>query len=465
MAKKQKKAWGGRFEDSSNPLLDSFNASLSFDRRLYAEDIEGSMAHSRMLHKIGILKKSEMQKIHKALQSILKEIESEKFNWNESHEDIHMAVEARLIEKIGSLGGKLHTARSRNDQVATDLRLYCRKEVEDLIMTINLLQEVLVLLAEKKGLIPMPAYTHLQRAQPVYWAHHLLAYFEMFQRDKERFEDSLKRIAVLPLGSGALSGSPYPLDRKMVAEELGFPEISHNSLDAVSDRDFVAEILFNISLLMAHFSRLSEELILWTSQEFAFVELPQSFCTGSSMMPQKVNPDVPELIRGKSGRVYGNLMSLLTVMKGLPLAYNKDLQEDKEPLFDSLDTVFDILFILIAMLPQMNPRKDKMREATKEGFLLATDLADYLVYKGLPFRKAHEVVGQAVQSCISQGKALEDCSLEELKAFSSKIQKDVFEWLDLEKAMNRRAIVGGTALKQVKKEIKRAKKLITPPHH
>lgn len=457
---KNKKAWGGRFAKKSNPLLDQFNASLAFDKRLYAEDIDGSLAHARMLKKIGVLKVGELKKVENGLEKIRKEIEAGKFKWSDELEDIHMAIEARLTQLIGPVGGKVHTARSRNDQVALDLRLYCKRRLPGLIKSIIAVQKALVAFASKQGFIPMPGYTHLQRAQPVYLAHHLLAYFEMLERDKARFQETSQRVNVCPLGSGALAGTTFPIDRKFVAKQLGFKTITNNSLDAVSDRDFVAEILFNIGLMMAHFSRLSEELILWSSQEFGFISLPQEYCTGSSMMPQKVNPDVPELIRGKTGRTYGNLMALLTVIKGLPLAYNKDLQEDKEALFDSMDTAFIVLEILDEIIKGIKICPDTMRQATEEGFLLATDLADYLVSRNVPFRQAHEIVGKLVQYSIKNQKTLERLSLKEFNKFSSVFKPDVKAWLKLETSLNRRRSPGGTAASQVKKELMRAKKAL-----
>ena len=412
-------------------MMEAFNSSLPFDRRLYAEDIEGSRVHARMLEKIGVLTETERKKIDKGLLEIKAEIDDGKFAWSDVLEDIHMAIEARLTEKIGLLGGKLHTARSRNDQVTLDLRLYCRKQLAELTGAITNLQKAILNVAEAKGFVPLPGYTHLQKAQAVYLAHHWLAYFEMLERDKE-----------------------------FVARELGFDGVSRNSLDAVSDRDFVAEILFSLSLVMAHLSRLSEELILWSSQEFGFVTLPQEFCTGSSMMPQKMNPDAPELIRGKTGRVYGDLISLLTVIKGLPLAYNKDFQEDKEPLFDALDTVFICLFVLTEMIPKIEIRAEAMKKATETGFLLATDLADYLATKKVEFRSAHEIVGRMVVHCLEKGKKLESLSLPEMKKFSPAFESDVGEWLDVETSINRKKSIGGTARERVKAELARAKKIV-----
>lgn len=457
-----KKAWSGRFEKASHPLLEKFNASLPFDKKLYREDIQGSMAHARMLAKIKILTKEEVAKIENGLKEIKAEIEAGKFEWSDALEDIHMAIETRLTEKIGPLGGKLHTARSRNDQVALDLRLYCRRVIAEISNLLTQVQSALVELAQTKGLIPLPGYTHLQRAQPVLMAHHLLAYFEMLKRDKMRLHDTLARTEVSPLGSGALSGTPYPLDREFVADQLGLQGVTHNSLDAVSDRDFAAELLFNLSLIMAHLSRFAEELILWSSQEFSFIKLPEEFCTGSSMMPQKVNPDAPELIRGKTGRVYGNLIALLTTLKGLPLAYNKDLQEDKEPLFDSVETVTIVLQVLAAMIPGIEFHPTEMRDATAKGFLLATDLADYLATKGIAFREAHEISGHIVRDCIQRKTVLEKLSLTDLRKFSPTFKEDVFDWLDVEKAINRRVTIGGTATENVRRELKRARKSLHP---
>ncbi|MDO8519127.1 MAG: argininosuccinate lyase [Deltaproteobacteria bacterium] len=460
MKKTGKKAWSGRFSRPSSSQLEAFNNSLPFDRRLYAEDIQGSKAHAKMLAKIGVLSAEDAKKIEKGLGEIQTEIEQGTYPFNPELEDIHMAIEARLTEKIGPAGAKLHTARSRNDQVATDMRLHCRKKLGETACLLAGLEGALVTLAEEKGLIPMPGYTHLQRAQPILWAHHLLAYFEMFERDKERLLQISKRTNVSPLGSGALAGSTFPIARELTAKELGFDSVSANSLDAVSDRDFVAEFIFALSLIMVHLSRFSEELILWSSQEFGFVALPQEFCTGSSMMPQKMNPDVPELVRGKTGRVFGHLMGILTVLKGLPLAYNKDLQEDKEGLFDALDTVFACVKILTEMVPHLNPNAEKMAQAAEEGFLLATDVADYLAGKGLPFREAHEVSGKLVRDCIEKGTVLEKLSLSELKKYSDLFGEDVKSWLSVEASINRRKSVGGTARSEVKNQISRAKKIL-----
>lgn len=460
MTTKSKKAWSGRFTKASHLLLEKFNASLSFDKRLYAEDIAGSMAHAKMLHRIGVLTASELKKILKGLEQVRREIESGRFQWSDALEDIHMAVESRLTDLIGPAGKKLHTARSRNDQVALDFRLYCKKSIQRLSASLKDLERAILTIAEKKGFIPMPGYTHLQRAQPILWAHHWLAYFEMLERDRSRLADTLKRTDVSPLGSGALAGSTFPVDRAFVARELGLSGVTRNSLDSVSDRDFAAELLFDIALLLAHLSRLAEEMILWSSQEFGFVTLPMEFCTGSSMMPQKVNPDVPELVRGKTGRAFGNLMALLTVIKGLPLAYNKDLQEDKEPVFDSLDTAQAVLEIFTAMIPGIEPRPGVMKAATAQGFLLATDLAEYLVSKNVPFREAHEISGKLVRHCLLNNTTLESLSLNELREFSKSFGPDVRSWLDVEAAINKRSSVGGTAAARVKKEIGEAKKML-----
>lgn len=442
----------------SHRLLEVFNASLPIDRRLYAEDIAGSMAHARLLCKEKILTKVELAKIIKGLDLIKNEIETGKFNWSLADEDIHMAIEARLIHMIGNIGAKLHTARSRNDQVATDLRLFCKRQVTVLINHLSRMQYELVMLAEQRGFVPMPGYTHLQRAQPVYLAHHLMAYYEMFDRDIGRLADAYTRVDTCPLGSGALAGSTLLLDRQFVAKQLGFHQVSANSMDAVSDRDFVAEILFCTSVIMMHLSRLADELVLWSTQEFNFIKLPEDYCTGSSMMPQKINPDVPELVRGKTGRVYGDLMQILTVMKGLPLTYNKDLQEDKESLFDGLDTTLACLEVMIGLLPGVEVHESAMALALQKGFLLATDLAEYLVQKQVPFREAHEVVGNIVCYCEQKKLHLEDLDLKTLQSFAKVVEADVYEVLHVQAALDRRKTYGGTAKHQVKMQIRRAKK-------
>lgn len=455
-----KKVWGGRFKENINEVVDSFNSSIDFDKRLYSQDIEGSMAHCRMLAKQGIISEDEASGIINALAEIRREIERGELPVNDDHEDIHTLVEKSLVEKVGTLGEKLHSGRSRNDQVALDVRLYIRETIESVKLLIREMQESLVYQAEKNIDIIMPGYTHLQPAQPVLLAHHLLAYYEMLKRDTQRFQDCSKRVNILPLGSAALAGTTFNLDRKMVAAELGFDRISDNSMDAVSDRDFVLEFLFASSVLMMHLSRLSEEIILWSTREFDFIDLPDSFCTGSSIMPQKKNPDVLELIRGKTGRVYGNLMALLTTMKGLPLTYNKDMQEDKEALFDTVDTVEQCLTVLSMLMKEISFNSTRMKQATEGGYLMATDLADYLVTKGMTFRNAHEIVGKVVLYAIEKQKTLKELTLEELKDFTGKIAKDVFDWLDSSSGIKRRNLHGGTGFNPVKKSIKRAKKEI-----
>lgn len=459
-ARMKKKPWGGRFKRKENPLMEHFNSSLHFDKKLFKQDLEGSLSHVHVLEKIGALNTLEHQKIAKGLKKIGQEISSGKFVFSEVDEDIHMAIEKRLHLLIGDVAGKLHTARSRNDQVAVDTKLLVREHTQNVLVKIKSLQSIFVNLAEKNLTTIMPGYTHLQRAQPILLAHYLLAYFEMLERDFSRFFDNLIRSDQCPLGAGALAGSPFPLNRKWVAKNLSFGDVTHNSLDSVSDRDFVLDFLGAASVLMMHLSRLSEELILWSSQEFHFVTLPQGFCTGSSIMPQKVNPDAPELIRGKTGRVYGNLLSLLTTMKSLPLAYNKDMQEDKEPLFDSVKTVETCLDVLIQMLPGVEFHEDSMIKATKEGFLLATDFADYLAKKGIPFRQAHEIVGNLVQHAVKKNRYLEDFDLATLKKFSKKFEKDVFKTVSLKNSVNARKTEGGTAKSSVENEIKRAKTLL-----
>ncbi len=453
-----KKAWGGRFSQVSHPLMEEFTASIAVDQRLAPYDIEGSVAHCRMLVKQGLLSKTEGKKIIGGLRSIGREIARGGFAFSPADEDIHMAIERRLIEKVGPVGGKLHMARSRNDQVVLDVRLYLRGAIQNIQRLLGTLQGVLGDMAEKYLDVPMPGYTHLQRGQPVLFSHHLLAYYEMLERDRQRFSQCYERINVLPLGSGALAGTTLPIDRHYVAKLLGFPRVSPNSMDAVSDRDFIVEFLSHCALLAMHLSRLSEELVLWASSEFGFIELPDAFATGSSMMPQKKNPDVPELIRGKTGRVYGHLMALLTVLKGLPLTYNRDLQEDKEPLFDTVDTVEQVLRVLVAMLPQVQIKKDRMARAALEGWTLATDMAEYLVEKGLPFRQAHEVVGRVVRYGLAKKKALQDLSLEELQSFSPLFARDLFSRLTLRASIERRRSYGGTAWTEVRRQLRRIKR-------
>ncbi|RKX62066.1 MAG: argininosuccinate lyase [Thermodesulfobacteriota bacterium] len=455
------KPWGGRFQEATEKMLEEFSASVHYDCRLYRQDIAGSKVHARMLARQGIISDKDANAIIKGLGKIEEEIASGDFVWSHELEDVHMNIEQALVERIGEAGKRLHTARSRNDQVAADIRLYLREEIDRLDGLLSLLQEALLHQARAHEDLILPGYTHLQRAQPVLWPHHMLAYFEMFRRDRDRLEDSRKRVNICPLGSAALAGTGFPIDREYVAEELGFHGITANSLDAVSDRDFIIEFLATASIVMAHLSRLSEELILWTSAEFSFVDLPDSFCTGSSIMPQKKNPDVPELVRGKTGRVYGHLISLLTIIKGLPLAYNRDLQEDKEALFDTVDTVCASVEIMAALVARLVPRKEHISRIVTQGFLTATDLADYLVKKGMPFRQAHSVVGKAVSQCISHGKELTDMSLEDLKAFSSLIDGDIFEVLSIEGSVKTRRCPGGTAPERVAEALAKAEKQTT----
>ena len=451
------KIWGGRFREKPDAIVDQFNASIHFDQRLYAQDIEGSMAHCRMLAKQGIITEEESSRILQALDEIKGEMDQGEFVFDETQEDIHSLVEKALVERIGTVGEKLHTGRSRNDQVSLDARLYVRDAIDRVVLLIRDVQTALVDSAERNGEHILPGYTHLQRAQPVLLAHHLLAYYEMMKRDGQRFRENRKRVNVLPLGSAALAGSTFDLDRHAVARELGFAEVSGNSMDAVSDRDFVLEFISNASLLMMHLSRLGEELVIWSSHEFGFVTLPDSLSTGSSIMPQKKNPDLPELIRGKTGRVYGHLMGLLTTMKGLPLAYNKDLQEDKEALFDTVDTVVQCLMVTGRLLKEVTFNKEAMGDAAKEGYLAATDLADYLVSRGLTFRRAHETVGKMVLFAMEQGKELHQLTLEELQAGSPEIGEDVFQWLDPEECVKRRELPGGTGPGSVRKQLEKAR--------
>jgi argininosuccinate lyase len=434
--------------------VEAFTASVAVDSRLFRHDIMGSIAHAKMLAKQRIIPARDAQRIVRGLKAIEREIDSGKFVFSPADEDIHMNIERRLSDMIGAAGGKLHTARSRNDQVALDMRLYLREEVEVIDEGLRTVQWTLAQAAKKHLDVIMPGYTHLQRAQPVLLSHHLLAYYDMFGRDRERFAECLTRINVLPLGSGALAGTTFPIDRAYVAKLLNFPRISKNSIDAVSDRDFVLEFLAAAAILFVHLSRLAEELVLWSSQEFAFVELPDGYCTGSSMMPQKKNPDVPELIRAKSGRVFGHLQALLTIMKGLPLAYNRDLQEDKVPLFDTADTVKASVKIMGEVVAGMSVKHERMRDAVRDGFMNATDLADYLVERGVPFRGAHEAAGRIVQFCAKQGKRIEELSLAELQRFSPKIDKNVYRYLSAEAVVGRRRALGGTARQNVARRLK-----------
>jgi len=450
----RKKLWGGRFAAETASSVDAFTASVDVDARLYRHDIAGSIAHAKMLARRRIIPIRDANRIVRGLKAIQSEIEKGAFRFSSADEDVHMNIERRLTEKIGAAGGKLHTARSRNDQVALDMRLFLREEVSLIITGLKTLQQALAHAAKRHIDVIMPGYTHLQRAQPVLFSHHLLAHFDMFERDRERFADSLKRINVLPLGSGALAGTPFAIDRRYVARLLNFPRISQNSIDAVSDRDFLLEFLSAAAILFVHLSRLAEELVLWSSQEFGFIELPDGYCTGSSMMPQKKNPDVPELIRGKTGRVFGHLQALLTIMKGLPLAYNRDLQEDKVPLFDTVDTVKASVKIMAEMIQRMKVRQERMMEAARDGFMNATDLADYLVECGLPFRNAHAISGRVVQHCLALGRRIEELSLVELKRFSPKIERDVYRYLSAEAVVGRRRALGGTAKTNVVRRLK-----------
>jgi len=449
----KEKPWGGRFTESTDAFVEAFTASIGFDHRLYRYDIAGSIAHARMLAHVGIISDPECKRIVDGLEDIRADIERGDFAWSVALEDIHMNIEARLIERIGETGKKLHTGRSRNDQVATDLRLYLRDEIDTLCAELGRLQAALLELAEREADTIMPGFTHLQVAMPVSLGHHMLAWIEMLERDYQRLLDCRRRVNVMPLGAAALAGTSFPIDRVYTARLLGFDAPAANSLDAVSDRDFVIEFCSAAALVMMHLSRFSEELILWSSAQFNFIELPDRFCTGSSIMPQKKNPDVPELVRGKSGRVTGNLVSLLMLMKGQPLAYNKDNQEDKEPLFDSVDTLKGSLRVFADMMPALEVNREQMARAAHQGFSTATDLADYLVRKGTPFRDAHEIVGRAVRYGVENDKDLAAMTLEELQGFSSSIDADVFEVLTLEGSLAARNHPGGTAPAQVRAAI------------
>ena len=455
------KPWGGRFTEPTDAFVEAFTASVTFDKRLYAHDIAGSVAHATMLAKVGVLTDDERDAIVAGLVVIKTEIETGEFEWSVAREDVHMNIEARLIENIGDVGKKLHTGRSRNDQVATDIRLYLRDELQACMTELTRLQTALVNMAEQEAETIMPGFTHLQIAQPVTFGHHLLAWFENLKRDHGRLTDCAKRINVMPLGAAALAGTSYPIDREYTAQLLGFDGPTENSLDSVSDRDFAIEFVSAAALIMMHLSRFSEEIILWASAQFDFIELGDSFCTGSSIMPQKKNPDVPELIRGKTGRITGNLMSLLMLMKGQPLAYNKDNQEDKEPLFDTVDNLRASLRVFADMIPALNAKHDNLREAARRGFSTATDLADYLVRQGVPFRDAHEVVGKAVRLGVDTERDLAEMSLEELQGFSDKIQQDVFAVLTLEGSVAARDHLGGTAPAQVRAAVQRARQWLS----
>ncbi|MEQ8952689.1 MAG: argininosuccinate lyase [Gammaproteobacteria bacterium] len=457
---KNKSLWGGRFQEPTDAFVQRFTASESFDRRFYAQDIHGSIAHATMLNQTGVLNDEDFQAIVQGLKEIQSDIEAGSFEWSVELEDVHMNIEAALTTKIGTAGKKLHTGRSRNDQVATDVRLWLRDEIDVISSELKRLQTGLIDLAEANADTIMPGFTHLQTAQPVTFGHHLLAWNEMLQRDAGRLGDCRKRLNQSPLGSAALAGTTYPIKREITAELLGFDAPTNNSLDSVSDRDFAIEFCSFAATCLMHLSRMSEELVLWTSSQFQFIDLPDRFCTGSSIMPQKKNPDVPELVRGKTGRAYGNLMSMLTLMKSQPLAYNKDNQEDKEPLFDSADTVRDCLRAFADMIPAIAPNKEAMYEAAKQGFSTATDLADYLVRKGVAFRDAHEIVGSAVAYGVKEEKDLSEMSLTELQKFGDMIAGDVFEVLTLEGSVAARNHIGGTAPEQVKAAAQRARQAI-----
>lgn len=454
------KLWGGRFQKNTDKQVDDFNSSIRFDQRMYRQDIRGSIAHAAMLGRQGIISQIDADKIVDGLRSILNDIENGSIEFEIDAEDIHMNIEKILTERIGDAGKRLHTGRSRNDQVAVDFRMYLMDETEELSQMLLTVLETLVSLSQEHTETIMPGYTHLQKAQPVTFSHHLMAYFEMFKRDLLRLYDCRSRMNVMPLGSGALAGTTYPLDRESVAEELGFDSVSMNSLDGVSDRDFAIELTSCLSMIMMHLSRFCEELILWSSHEFSFIEMDDAYSTGSSIMPQKKNPDVAELIRGKTGRVYGHLMGLLTTMKGLPLAYNKDMQEDKEPVFDALDTVKLCLPVFCNMISTMKVKKDNMLQGSKGGFTNATDVADYLVKKGLPFREAHSVVGRMVFYAIEHNLNLDDFSMQEFKEFSDIIDDDIYNAISMETCINDRKVIGGPAKETVENAIIKAKEFL-----
>ncbi len=454
----QKKLWSGRFTEPTNQLVEAFTESVSFDQRLYKQDIRGSIAHSKMLAKIGVLSSAEAKSIAQGLKDIQAQIEAGDFEWSTELEDVHMNIEARLTEAIGDAGKKLHTGRSRNDQVATDIRLYMRQACADTIHGLRELQKNIVVAAEQEIQTILPGFTHLQVAQPVSLGHHLLAWYEMLDRDADRIEDCLKRVNIMPLGSAALAGTSFPIDRHYTCELLEFSEPSRNSLDSVSDRDFLIEFSSAASLIMMHLSRMCEDLILWASENYKFIDIGDAFCTGSSIMPQKKNPDIAELVRGKSARVIGNLQALLVLMKAQPLTYNRDNQEDKPAIFDTVDTVYASLRVFAEMIPSIRFNRDKMYQSALAGYATATDLADYLVNKQVPFRDAHEIVGNTVHYAIEQEKPLENLSLKELQSFGSMIEEDVFQVLTLEGSLNARNHIGGTAPEQVTKAVAEAKR-------
>jgi len=455
---KSEKLWGGRFSTPTDAFVERFTASVQFDKRLSEHDIQGSIAHTTMLTEVGILETSERDQIIDGLQAIRSDIEAGRFVWSIALEDVHMNIEHALVERIGETGKKLHTARSRNDQVATDIRLYLRDQIDSILVGLASLMHGLVDLAEREAATVMPGFTHLQTAQPISFGHHMLAWFEMLARDRERLIDCRKRVNVLPLGAGALAGTTFPIDRSISAKLLGFEAIAENSLDAVSDRDFAIEFSACAAMLMMHFSRMAEELVLWNSQQFSFVILDDAFCTGSSMMPQKKNPDVPELIRGKSGRVFGHFVSLITLMKSQPLAYNKDNQEDKEPLFDTVDTIVDCIKAFGDLIPSLGVNRNSMRAAAEKGFATATDLADYLVGRGVPFRDAHAVVGGAVRLAVEKNCNLKDLSIDEFKKLHPAMTEKVYAVLDIDHSLKARDHFGGTAPAQVLAACKRARR-------
>ncbi len=451
-----KKLWGGRFSQDTDELVEKLNASIDFDKRLYESDIEGSIAHVKMMGKEGIITQDEADTLINGLGQVKEQFDNNEIQFSDTLEDIHMHIEDALGNVCGDVARKLHTGRSRNDQVALDVRIYLKKETRNIIDLLTGFQKSLVCMAKKHLDVIMPGYTHLQRAQPVLFSHHLMAYYEMIKRDIDRFEDCYKRTDVMPLGAAALAGTTYPINREFTKDVLDFAKVSDNSIDSVSDRDFVMEFLSHASIAMIHFSRLSEELILWSSSEFSFITLSDSFTTGSSIMPQKKNPDVAELVRGKSARVVGNLISILTLMKSLPLAYNKDMQEDKEPLFDSVDTLKVCTDVYTRMFENIEVHKDRMYNACGTGFLNATDLADYLVTKGMAFRQAHSVAGQAVAYALNQGKELDDLTVEEFQDLSDLIQKDIYEFLTIDKMISRRISYGGTSFDNVANAVEKA---------
>lgn len=456
-----KKPWAGRFKKGTHKVAEKFSASIDFDQRLYKEDIQGSIAHVTMLAEKGIILKKESDKIIKGLKQIKKEIESGKFPFREEFEDIHLNIEKRLIEKIGDVGGKIHTARSRNDQIALDMRLYLRGKINEIITLIKTISERLVELSDENIDAMIPLYTHIQRGQPVLLSHQLMALYEMLKRDRARYVDCLQRVNVMPLGAGAGAGTTFPIDRKLVAKLLGFPEVTKNSIDTVSDRDFIIEFISASSTLMMHLSRISEEFVLWSTKEFDFVDMGDEFTTGSSIMPQKRNPDMAELIRGKTGRVYGNLVAILTIMKGLPFSYNRDMQEDKEPMFDTVDTVKSCLEVLSEMLQVIVFKHENMKRALDEGFITATDVADYLSRKGMPFRQSHEVTGKIVGYAEEKGRELLNLHISEYQMFSNLFDEDLYDFITLNGSIESRKSYGGTAKKNVVKMIKLAKKEIT----